>query len=172
MSDVETLNHVYCTVQAMGNLDVDTMDRYQVAKRKGTKIVQKCNELLDTLKVQVSPSEPKGSPKEEVPRKTPKKEETMEKKVVVSTTKNDSQATPKDKSKTTKAKNQKEGPIGTKGLLNNHPDGREQEWERREALETVRQQTDRKGYPLQGIIEIVHLIPEERMVIQELVGVG
>ena len=59
-------------VQGMGNLDADTMDRYQAAKRKGTDIIQKCNELLDVLKAQVSFSEPKGSPKEEVPRETPK----------------------------------------------------------------------------------------------------
>ena len=142
VSDVETLNHMYGTVQAMGNLDVNTMDRYQMAKRKRTKIIQKCNELLDVLKVQVSTSEPKGSPKKEVPRKKHKKEETMEKKVVVSTPKSDSQATPKDRSKSTKAKNQKEGSIGTKGLLNNHPDGREQGWERREALETGHQLTN------------------------------
>ena len=64
VSDVETLNHMHGTVQAMGNSDVDTMDRYQAAKRKGTKIIQKCNELLHALKVQVSLSEPKGSPKE------------------------------------------------------------------------------------------------------------
>ena len=67
----------------MGNLDVDTMDRYQAAKRKGTKIIQKCNELLDALKAQVSFGEPKGSPKEEVPRETPKKGESTEKKVVM-----------------------------------------------------------------------------------------
>ena len=41
---------MYGAVQAIGNLDVDTMDRYQVAKRKGTKIIQKCNELLDAVK--------------------------------------------------------------------------------------------------------------------------
>ena len=40
VSDVETLNHMYGTVQAMGNLDVDNMDRYPAAKRKGTKIKQ------------------------------------------------------------------------------------------------------------------------------------
>ena len=80
VSDVETLNHMCGAVQAMGNSDVDTMDRYQAAKRKGTKIIQKCNELLDVLKVQISPSEPKGCPKEEVPRETPMKEETMKKK--------------------------------------------------------------------------------------------
>ena len=88
VSDVETLNG---TVQAMGNLDVDTMDRYQAAKRKGTKIIQKCNKLLDTLKVQASPSEPKGSPKEEVPKESPKKKETTEKKVVVPSPKSDRQ---------------------------------------------------------------------------------
>ena len=81
VSDVETLNHVYGAVQSMGNLDVVTMDRYQAAKRKGTKIIQKCNELLDVLKVQISPCESKGSPKEEVPRETPMKEETMEKRL-------------------------------------------------------------------------------------------
>ena len=64
---------MYGAVQAMGNLDVDTMDRYQAAKRKGTKITQKCKELLDALKAQVSFGEPKGFPKEEVPRESPKK---------------------------------------------------------------------------------------------------
>ena len=59
----------------MGNLDRDTMDRNQAAKRKETKIIQKCNELLDALKAQVSFGEPKGSPKEEVPRESSKKEE-------------------------------------------------------------------------------------------------
>ena len=41
---------MYCTVQTIGNLDVDTMNRYQVAKRKGSRIIQKCNELLDAIK--------------------------------------------------------------------------------------------------------------------------
>ena len=71
VSDVETLNHMYGAVQAMGNLDVDTIGRYQAAKRKGTKIIQKCNELLDALKVQISPGEPKGSPKIEIPSELP-----------------------------------------------------------------------------------------------------
>ena len=87
VSDVETSNHMYGTVQVMGNLDVDTMDRYQAAKRKGTKIIQKCNALLDVLKVQASPSEPKVSPNEEVLKESSKKEETTEKKVVVPTPK-------------------------------------------------------------------------------------
>ena len=41
---------MYGAVQALGNLDVDTMDRYQVVKRKGTRIIKKCNELLDAMK--------------------------------------------------------------------------------------------------------------------------
>ena len=170
VSDIETLNHMYGTVQAMGNLDVDTMDKYQAAKRKGTKIIQKCNELLDALKAQVSFGEHKSSPKKEVPRESPKNEETTENKVVMPTPKSVSQMTPKDKPKSTKAKNQKEGLIGTKGLLNIHPDDGEQE--RREALETVWQLTNgQEGISLQEIIEIIHLIPEERMVLQKLVGV-
>ena len=41
---------MYRAVLAIGNLDADTMDRYQAAKRKGTKIIQRCNELLDAIK--------------------------------------------------------------------------------------------------------------------------
>ena len=68
----------------------------------------------------------------------------MEKKVVEPTPKSVRQMTPKDKLKSTKTKNQTEGLIGTKGLLNICPDDGEQEWERREALETVRQITNRQ----------------------------
>ena len=35
VSDIELLNHMYGAVQAIGNLDVDTMDRYQAEKKKG-----------------------------------------------------------------------------------------------------------------------------------------
>ena len=164
---------MYGTVQAMGNLDVDTMDMYQAAKRKGTKIIQKCNELLGALKAQDSFSELKGSSKEEVPRELPRNEETTEKKVVVPTPKSDSQTTPKDKLKNTKIKNQKEGPTGTKEISNICPDGGEQERERREALETVQQLTNgqKETSPIRKKIEIMHLILEERMVLWELAGV-
>ena len=50
VSDIELLNHMYGAIQAIGNLNVDTVDRYQAAKRTGTKITQKCNELLDAMK--------------------------------------------------------------------------------------------------------------------------
>ena len=62
---------MYGVVQAIGNLDVDTMDRYQVAKRKGTKIILKCNELLDAVKKKAdnSSQELKESPTDDVPKK-------------------------------------------------------------------------------------------------------
>ena len=50
--------------------------------------------------------------------------ETMKLIMSVPTPKSDSQMTPRDKPKSTKAKNQKEGPIDTKGLLNICADGK------------------------------------------------
>ena len=37
---------MYGAVQAIGNLDIDIIDRYQAVKWKATKTIQKCNELL------------------------------------------------------------------------------------------------------------------------------
>ena len=45
ISDIESLNHMYGAVQAIGNLDIDIVDRYQTVKRKATKIIQKCNDM-------------------------------------------------------------------------------------------------------------------------------
>ena len=69
---------MYGAVQAIGNLDVDTMDRYQVAKRKGTKIIQRCNELLDAVKKKTdnSSQESKESPTDDIPKKLHKKDST------------------------------------------------------------------------------------------------
>ena len=76
VSDIELLNHVYGAVQAIGNLHVDTMDRYQEVKRKGTRIIQKCNELLDVVKKKTdnSSQESKESPTDDIPKKLPKKD--------------------------------------------------------------------------------------------------
>ena len=38
---------MYGAVQTIGNLDIDIIDRYQAVKRKATKTIQKCNELLN-----------------------------------------------------------------------------------------------------------------------------
>ena len=76
VSDIELLNHMYGAVQAIGNLDVDTIDRYQAAKRKGTKIIQKCNELLDAMKKETdnSSQELKESPTDDIPKKLSKED--------------------------------------------------------------------------------------------------
>ena len=76
ISDIELLNHMYGAVQAIGNLDIDTIDRYQAVKRKATKTIQKCNELLDTTGRGVDSGSDKsnGSPRETIPRKTPKRD--------------------------------------------------------------------------------------------------
>ena len=79
VSDIELLNHMYGAVQAIGTLDADTMDRYQAAKRKGTKIIQKCNELLDAMKKESdnSSQELKESPTDDIPKKLSKKDGTV-----------------------------------------------------------------------------------------------
>ena len=51
------------------------MDRYQAVKRKGTRIIQKCNELLNAMKKETdsSPEKLNGPPTEKIPKKSPKK---------------------------------------------------------------------------------------------------
>ena len=63
-------------VQAIRNLDVDTVDRYQAAKGKGTKIIQKCNILLDAMKKKTdsSPEKLKGLSVEKMPKNSSKKD--------------------------------------------------------------------------------------------------
>ena len=79
VSDIELLNHMYGAVQALGNLDADTINRYQAAKRKGAKIIQKCNELLDAMKKESdnSSQELKESPTDDIPKKLSKKDGTV-----------------------------------------------------------------------------------------------
>ena len=76
VSDIGLLNHMYGAVHAIGNLDADTMDRYQAAKRKGTKIIQKCNELLDAIKKETdnSSKELKESSTDDIPKKLSKED--------------------------------------------------------------------------------------------------
>ena len=40
---------MYGAVEAIGNLDIDIIDRYKAVKRKATKTIQKCNELLNAI---------------------------------------------------------------------------------------------------------------------------
>ena len=90
ISDIELLNHMYGAVQAIGNLDIDIIDRYQAVKRKATKTIQKCNELLDRTGRGVDNGSEKydESPRETIPNKTPKRDNTLGQESLMSSSKN------------------------------------------------------------------------------------
>ena len=90
ISDIELLNHMYGTIQAIGNLDIDIIDRYQAVKRKATKTIQKCNELLDTTGRGVDNGSEKsnGSPRETISNKIPKRNNTLGQESLMSSSKN------------------------------------------------------------------------------------
>ena len=98
VSDIELLNHIYGAVQAIGNLDVDTKDRYQAAKRKGTRIIQKCNELLDAMKKKTdsSPEKLKGLSVEKMLKKSSKKDSMADHEGSVLPSSSKSQTVPKE----------------------------------------------------------------------------
>ena len=89
---------MYGAGQAIGNLDVDTMDRYQAAKRKGTRIIQKCNELLDAMKKKTdsSPEKLKGLSVEKMPKKPSKKGSMADQEGSVLPSSSKSQTVPKE----------------------------------------------------------------------------
>ena len=65
---METLNHMYGAVQALGSLDINIIDKYQAVKKKATKIIQKCSELLSSAEkgVRPDPEEREKISKEEI----------------------------------------------------------------------------------------------------------
>ena len=130
ISDIELLNHMYGAVQAIGNLDMDIIDRYQAVKRKATKTIQKCNELLDaTGRGGDSGSEKSsGSPRETIPNKTPKRDNALGQESLMSPFKNKGKA-----------------PIMTIGGFSVRPDSGERGQEREELLKTVKEITEGKG---------------------------
>ena len=67
---------MYGAVQAIGNLDIDIIDRYQAVKRKATKTIQKCNELLNVTGRGIDNGSEKVSESawEIIPNKTPKRD--------------------------------------------------------------------------------------------------
>ena len=81
---------MYGAVQAIGNLDTDIIDRYQAVKRKATKTIQKCNELLDATGRGVDNGSEKSneSPRETIPNKTPKRDNTLGQASLMSSSKN------------------------------------------------------------------------------------
>ena len=121
---------MYGAVQAIGNLDIDIIDRYQAVKRKATKNIQKCNELLDATGRGVDSGSEKSneSPRETIPNKTPKRDNTLGQESVMSP-----------------FKNKGKGPITPIGGFSFQPDSGERDQEREELLKTVKEITKGKG---------------------------
>ena len=67
---------MYSAIPLTSSLDVDIIDRYQAVKRKATKTIQKCNELLDSTGrgTDGDPEKSNGSPKEIIPMKISKRD--------------------------------------------------------------------------------------------------
>ena len=143
VSDIELLNHMYGAVQAIGNLDVDTMDRYQVAKRKGTRIIQKCNELLDAVKKKTdnSSQELKESPTDDIPKKLPKKDSAVNQESLMPVSNTQNRTAPKGGFENIRSSKKRESsikPIGGFGIC---PDSGERGQEREEVLKAVQEIT-------------------------------
>ena len=51
---------MYGAIQALGSLDIDIVGRHQTVKKKATKIIQKCNELLGSAERGVGPDPEKS----------------------------------------------------------------------------------------------------------------
>ena len=130
ISDIELLNHMYGAVQAIGNLDTDIIDRYQAVKRKATKTIQKCNELLNMIGRGIDNGSEKSneSPRETIPNKTPKRDNTSGQESLMSSSK-------------IKGKS----PIVLRGGFGVWPDSGERGREREELLKTVKEITKGKG---------------------------
>ena len=81
---------MYGAVQAIGNLDIDIIDRYQAVKRKATKTIQKCTELLNATGRGIDNGSEKSneSPRETIPNKTPKRDNTLGQESLMSSSKN------------------------------------------------------------------------------------
>ena len=127
VSDIELLNHMYGAVQAIGNLDVDTIDRYQAAKRKGTKIIQKCNELLDAMKKETdnSSQELKGSPTDDIPKKLSKDDNIVNQESLRLISDIQNQTAPKEGFESVRSNKKKESSIKPKGGFGFCPDSGE-----------------------------------------------
>ena len=111
-------------------MDIAIIDRYQAVKRKATKTIQKCNELLDVTGRGIDNGSEKSneSPREIVPEKTPKKDNTLGQESLMSS-----------------SKNREKGPIALIGGFGVWPDSGERGQEREELLKTVKEITKGKG---------------------------
>ena len=120
---------MYGAVQAIGNLDVDTMDRYQAAKRTGTKIIQRCNELLDAMKKKTDNSSQEliESPTDDIPKKLSKKDSTVNQESLRPVSNTQNQTAPKGGFEGIRNGKKKESSIKSKGGFGVHPDSEERE---------------------------------------------
>ena len=66
----------FCSLESKYN---DIIDRYQAVRRKATKTIQKCNELLDATGSEVDSGSEKSneSPRETIPNKTSKRDNAL-----------------------------------------------------------------------------------------------
>ena len=154
VSDIELLNHMYGALQAIGNQDVDTMNRYIAAKRKGTRIIQKCNELLDAMKKKTdsSPEKLKGLSVEKIPKKSSKKDSMAGQEGSVLPFSSKSQTVPEEGYENLGSSRKREGPIRPTGGFGVCPDSGERGQEREEALKIVQEITkgNREMTSMQG----------------------
>ena len=119
---------MYGAVQAIGNLDADTMYRYQAAKRKGTKIIQKCNELLDTIKnkeTDNSSQELKESSTDDTPKKLTKENSIVNQESLRPISDIQNQTAIKEGFESVRSNKKKESFIKPKGSFGIHPDSGE-----------------------------------------------
>ena len=93
------------------------MDRYQAAKRKGTKIIQKHNELLDAMKKETdnSSQELKESPTDDIPIKLSKEDSIVNQETLRPISDIQSQTAPKEEFESVRSNKKEESSIKPKG---------------------------------------------------------
>ena len=103
------------------------MDRYQAAKRKGTKIIQKCNELLDAMKKETNNSshELKESPIDNIPKELSIKDSILNQESLRPVSDIQNQIAPKRGFESVRWNKKKESSIKSKGGLGICPDSGE-----------------------------------------------
>ena len=118
ISDIELLN------RTIGNLDIDIIDRYQAVKRKATKTIQKCNELLNATGKGIENGSEQSSESlwEIIPNKTPRREGLIP-----------------------PFENKEKSPIASRGGFGIRPNSGERGREREELIRTIKKITKGKG---------------------------
>ena len=108
-------------------------------KRKGTKIIQKCNELLEAIKKETdnSSQQPKDSSTEDIPKKLSKEDNIVNKEGLRSGS--DKQTVPKEGFESIRSNKKEESSIKPKGGFGFCPDSRERGQEKEEVLKAVQE---------------------------------